>query len=33
LAVEVREASRGLRIHVKESVKTINAKPTLALAA
>jgi len=31
--VEVKEASRGLRSHVKEPEQITNAKPQLALAA
>ena len=33
LVVDVREASRGLRIHVKEPEPKTNAEPQLALAA
>jgi hypothetical protein len=33
LDVEVREASRGLRNHVKEPETKINAEPKLSLAA
>jgi hypothetical protein len=33
LVIEVREASRGLRSHVKEPESKINAEPQLSIAA